>query len=296
MKIAVYTLCYNETFMLPFFMQHYRPLADRIVVFDNESTDDSRNLALNLGADEVRSFSTGNEIRTDIMLELLNTCWHELKGRGYDWVMLPDMDEMIYHRDLRGHLEHCRGSGTTICIPQGFQMVGCRTPVHGTPLHEQIRTGLASHPFSKPIIFNPDQIDELNLVAGSHWCMPTGTIIANATGSLKLLHYYWLSLEWLQERTLLRTQRLSAINKQQGWSTHYLRGDEEIVRAYREARSKAFDVVGCVEPPNVADGLMKQRLARVVPLQANRTKIDRAYLEKWFGKQMAARIAGKLSS
>ena len=46
MKVKVYSICYNEEYMLPFFLQHYS-FAD-IVVYDNESTDNSLEIMKNI--------------------------------------------------------------------------------------------------------------------------------------------------------------------------------------------------------------------------------------------------------
>lgn len=45
MKITVYTVCFNEELMLPHFLNHYSRIADRIVLYDNQSTDQSMSLA-----------------------------------------------------------------------------------------------------------------------------------------------------------------------------------------------------------------------------------------------------------
>ena len=41
MKLSVYTVCYNEQQLLPFFLRHYTQWASRIVIWDNCSTDAS---------------------------------------------------------------------------------------------------------------------------------------------------------------------------------------------------------------------------------------------------------------
>ena len=44
MKITLYTICYNEQEMLPYFLNHYSKMVDKIVVYDNQSTDNSRQI------------------------------------------------------------------------------------------------------------------------------------------------------------------------------------------------------------------------------------------------------------
>jgi len=51
-KLDLYCLCWNEARIIPFFLRHYLPLADRIIVFDNGSTDQS--LALLSGDERIK--------------------------------------------------------------------------------------------------------------------------------------------------------------------------------------------------------------------------------------------------
>ncbi len=41
MKIDVFTTCYNEQIILPYFLKHYKKFANNITVYDNMSTDNS---------------------------------------------------------------------------------------------------------------------------------------------------------------------------------------------------------------------------------------------------------------
>src|ERR1017187_5857398 len=95
MKIETFTVCYNEAKMLPYFLRHYTQYGS-VTVFDNESTDASVNVAKSWGAN-VFSFNSDKKYREDILTHLRNTCWKESKA---DWVIIVDVDEFIYHRNL----------------------------------------------------------------------------------------------------------------------------------------------------------------------------------------------------
>jgi hypothetical protein len=264
-KVAVYTLCYNESFMLPFYMQHYRPLVDRIVLYDNGSTDGSRELALSLGADEVRPLDTENQIRDDLTLGMRNGAWKELREQGYDWVMWVDMDEFVYHPDLRAHLERCAACNATICIPQGYQMVGDQLPTHDRPLFEQIPNGTYCNRFSKPVIFNPNAIAEMNFVPGAHRALPTGFVHPDVAPALKLMHYHWLCLNWVVERNKWRAERLSNINKQNGWGAEYLAVQHEAFRVYHKLKLGSFPVIPHQEARDVMDKMAAARRKKIEP-------------------------------
>lgn len=80
MNITIYTLTYNEAYMLPHFIAHYRRnFPDcRIVVYDNESTDNTRQIAETAGC-EVRINATGGKLDDMRYLEIKNNCWKELQ-------------------------------------------------------------------------------------------------------------------------------------------------------------------------------------------------------------------------
>ena len=46
MIIDVYTFCWNEEIRLPYFLRLWGPIARRIIIYDNGSTDKSRKIAL----------------------------------------------------------------------------------------------------------------------------------------------------------------------------------------------------------------------------------------------------------
>ena len=267
MKIAVFTLCYNETVMLPFFMQHYRPIADLIVVNDNESTDGSRELALQLGADEVREFSTGGEFRDDINSALRNECWKGLKGRGFDWIIMVDMDEMLYHDNLRSHLGKCKRNGVTVCVPQGYQMVSTTMPENNRPIIEQVRLGTYSKKFSKPAVFDPDAIDEMRYTPGAHRADPSGRVVVDVSGALKLMHFRWLSLEWMLAKNHRGFSRMSEINKSNRWGHEYNTPASELEIQYKKLISSSFDVIKHVEPDALINEHIGQRRRKIGPVR-----------------------------
>ncbi len=242
MKIAIYVLCYNEEAMLPFFFQHYRSLVDRIIVNDNQSTDDSPSLAKSLGADEVRTFSTENQIRDDLTRRLRNECWKELKGKGFDWVFVIDMDEFIYHPALISYLAQKKEEGVTVVRPYGYQMVGDEFPSYDRSILEQICNGRPDRLFSKPVIFNPDHIEDMNFNPGSHNAKPTGNVQISYDGEIKLLHYSWLSLDWILSKHKRSAARLSEINVEKGWGREYTNSTPKVRKDYRNLKKWSFDV------------------------------------------------------
>jgi hypothetical protein len=108
MRIDLYTICWNEVRFLPFFFRHYDPVVSRYVVFDDGSTDGSQSLLMDHPRVELRSFRRTNP---DSFVEsergFFENCWKESRGRA-DWVILVNIDELLYHRELRTYLGECR--------------------------------------------------------------------------------------------------------------------------------------------------------------------------------------------
>jgi glycosyltransferase involved in cell wall biosynthesis len=241
-RTVLYTLCFNEEFILPYFLRHYRRFVDRIVVYDNQSTDRSVAIA-EAGGAEVRNWVSGNEIRDDIMLDLKGHCWEECRGQGVDWVIVVDVDELLYHPVIAAHLAELRRRDYTFCVPQGFQMVGDELPGPDEELTAAITRGVPVRKYSKPCIFNPDAIEALNFLPGCHEAQPIGRVKVSTDPNLKLLHYSWLSFDWYRKRYAERAKRLSELNRQEGWGREYMEGEREMRERYEGLRQSAVDAI-----------------------------------------------------
>lgn len=227
MKVHVYTLCWNEEIILPYFLKHYETIAEKIIVYDNMSTDSSLDILKAHPKVEMRSFSSNNEFRDDMHRDIKNNCWKEARGKA-DWVIVVDTDEFIYHVDLYGFFKNHLLKGTTLFKPKGYMMVSEKLPTTKGMIYEEIKTGVPQEFSSKPVVFNPNKIEEINFSAGAHSCEPTGEVnLYESSGDLKLLHYKVLSLDYLLTRSRQCKERLSDINKQNNWGIHYT-VDEQI--------------------------------------------------------------------
>jgi hypothetical protein len=223
--IHVYAVCKNEIEFLPFFIQYYKDIADKIVIYDNESTDGSREFIEKMPNCEVRTFKTNNELRDDILMLIKNSVWKESKGVA-DWVIVSDLDELIYHKRLTRKLSQFKAEGITIPNVEGFNMISDIYPKQGIDITLQVRRGAASKAFSKSIIFDPNKIEEINYGAGAHFMDPVGQICFG--GYLKLLHYKYLgSKERLQSRWTAMGDSLSKVNIDNKWAIE--RRNPEIV-------------------------------------------------------------------
>lgn len=219
MKIDVFALCYNEELMLPFFINHYRKLgAQNITIYDNESTDNSVNIATKLGC-TVFSYNSNNQIRDDIYLEMKNNCWKKSKA---DFVVVCDIDEFI---EPPADLSKC-----TIVNTKGYDMIGLPPS----------RAGVPNIKYNKAVMFRPSEIYDINYGIGCHSARPIGNVYGS-TEFANLLHYKYLSEEYVLNRHLLYKSRLSDINKKYEWGIEYQTAEKEkIDQQFAELRATAI--------------------------------------------------------
>ena len=229
MKIWVYALCYNESHFVGNFLTAYKE-AERIVVYDNYSTDNSVDLLQKDHRVEIRYNDSGGEIRDDIYLSIKNNCWKEARGKA-DWVVIVDFDEIFLRLTsevMDIDLDKPYGDGYTIIKPYGFNMISMDAPLY-TDDHpwRWSQKGTYHTPNEKLCCFRPDKIKEINYGVGCHTCNPRGDVRIYYQPEYKQLHYKAWNYDLYMTKARLYRNRLSSINKSQGWGFQYVGDDEE---------------------------------------------------------------------
>lgn len=247
MKIWAYAICWNEEVMLPYYLKHYEKFCEKIIIYDNMSTDKSRKIIQSHPLCELRSYDSSNQIRDDIYLKIKNNCWKEARGKA-DFVIVGDIDEFLYHKDLLGFLEKNK-KHYTIFQPAGFEMASMTFPHTKGQLYDECKKGLYHDNQSKKIIFSPMHVKEMNWFAGCHhnpnqeasgktWKYPAGNPY---TSELKLLHFKYIDVNYVTQRHNLLAKRLSEINKKKGWGFHYAKGNnyvkETVERIFKTSKT-----------------------------------------------------------
>lgn len=242
MNIDVYSLCWNEERFLPYFLRHYSSVASLVTIFDNESTDRSVEIIQSFPNTRVLSYASGGELREDIRRDYKNECWKESKSRA-DWVIVVDIDEIVYHPRLHEHLATCSARGITLPWTVGYEMVTDRFPLTAGQIYDEVIDGVHDAWYSKPAVFDPNALDEINYEPGAHRCAPTGRVAEERSPDLKLLHYRFLGLEYVQARFAAMRDRQSEVNVQQGWNFHLHKRPREIKRWFKSTKKQARPVI-----------------------------------------------------
>ena len=210
--------------MLPFFIEHYSAICQKIVIYDNQSTDNSVKIAQKHSHVEVREFDTGGKLSERALLEIKNFAWKE---ESSDYVIVCDIDEFLYARDFNAFFE--TWAGYDVFKPVGFNMYSRSFPTDPTQqIVAQVKRGWYAPGFSKMVLFRPGRIRDINYGPGAHSASPVAEDTlkifdsANHGAPLKLLHYKGLGEDWLLTRNAALAERLSDENKAKGWGFQYL--------------------------------------------------------------------------
>lgn len=234
MKIHVYSISYNEGPFVKHFLAGYKD-AERIVVFDNMSTDDTVSLLLKDPRVEVRQYDSDNKIRDDYYLDIKDNAWKEACGVA-DWVIVVDFDE-IFNRCTLGqqeaphfdlNLDYADKEGFNIIKPLGYNMISLDAPLYAEGHPYTYSKNATYHvPEEKMCCFKPAEISEMRYHIGAHGADPldkdggTSKLRICMYPEYKLLHFKFWNLETYMKRMAEYQTRLSEWNIGRGAGWHY---------------------------------------------------------------------------
>ena len=191
MTIDVFSLCYNEEIILPYFLKHYKKFVRNITIYDNMSTDNSVNIMNEYGVNVI-PYDTQGKLEESAFLNIKNNSW---KGSDADWVIVCDTDELIYHENI---IEVLTNTHANHIITEGYEMVSETLPTTEGQIYEELKFGYSKPDYSKACLFKPSEVTNINFGPGCHFSDPTGpNIISIQDSGIKLLHYKYLNREVL---------------------------------------------------------------------------------------------------
>lgn len=249
MKILVMTLTHNNVDVLPFWMRHYETFADKIVVWDDASTDGTRELLEKHRLVSARDWPKEPGINEDVFLKH----WYEEYPKAvgeFDWVMIPDSDEFLLspERDhsLTELLWVAKLIGYEVITSAGFNLVGDKFPkddgVHH--LYDINPMGVRAPIYDKPITFQPTAM--IRWMRGRHQLENCNPRICPVP--LRLLHARYFGADYTRKRNAKNYDRAGLLNGDKGpaWSCApgYDGADKEGSPQWSEyAKTVAFNVL-----------------------------------------------------
>jgi hypothetical protein len=233
MKIAVMMVGKNEVKMMPWTLRHYTAFADEITVYDNMSTDDTRQIVERCPIARYIAHDTGGVLRDDVHVRLKSEFRTEC-----DWRILIDTDELVWHpQGVRPYLERCLAEGITLPHTMGFDLIGDGWPADDgkTQLVALVRHGVPSKWSAKLCVIHKDA--DVTYAIGAHYCTAfRGRVVRSPMAELRVLHCKWIDRDWQIARTTWLQQSLSPENLAHCWSVRDMRAElsyYELSRAVR---------------------------------------------------------------
>ena len=242
MRVHLYTICWNEERMLPFFFRHYDPLIERYVFYDDGSSDSTLEILRRHPSVDVRRFE---RIRHDSFVlsaqMLLDEMWKESRG-SCDWVVVTAVDEHLHHANVFGYLADAKQNGITAIPALGYEMVSADFPDTHNHLALTVTRGAPSRFMSKLSIFNPNAIEETHFTVGHHEARPTGDVRYPERDELINLHFKWMGLDYVRSRYALLRTGLGPHDRAKGFGFQYAFSDTEVQRFMEKLVRDAIDV------------------------------------------------------
>jgi hypothetical protein len=184
------------------------------------STDSSDEIYKRYPKVTVNKWDSNNQINEFNYLNIKNNAYKKSRHDNADWVIVCDTDEFLYHPRLLEKLKYYKDNGITVPRINGHDMVSESFPIYdGESITSKIKTGSEVYPpFCKNIIFNPKL--DVSFGVGAHSFQANGAVYSNSP-ELKLLHYKFLGVEYVENIYKNRAERLSEFNKQNRLGEHY---------------------------------------------------------------------------
>lgn len=239
--VHYYAVCWNEEKMLPFMFDYYGQFVDHFTIYDNYSTDKSETIINSHSNANIIKFQTDG-FNDNVHNDIKNNCWKQSRGKA-DFVIVCDMDEFIYHKDIPLVFAKLKSNKFSIVKPFGYNMYSTEYPIYNKALTDQVKRGIRVPMFDKCILFNPHAIVEINYRPGAHECYPWGRVKKYRNEDIKLLHYKNIGFEQLLERNRLYISRLSKENKENGYGAEYLKKEQIIIQEFCENELKAAIII-----------------------------------------------------
>ena len=142
------------------------------------------------------------------------------------------MDELVYSPHFFSALEVASQKDYGMIRPNGFSMIGNTKPTTNDMIYEEINLGVEDENYSKFCLFNPELIEETNYTIGCHSADIKTESKIWLTKNIKLLHFNYLSLDYVIDRYKSYKHRLSDENLKNKWGFHYQFKKQEIKEEY----------------------------------------------------------------
>jgi glycosyltransferase involved in cell wall biosynthesis len=236
--ITIHILCFNEQVLLPYTLEFYKARfpAAKFIIIDNMSTDATLHIAQGYGCD-IRSFDTEGKLSDLNFQNIKNNQW---KYATTDFILMCDCDEWLDINEEQLQIEADRGR--TIIRSTAYHMINMKDEIDVPSMTHGFRDEQTGIFYDKCLLFNRAQLSEINYNVGAHSIRPVGN--ANFTdGTYRMLHYKYLSPQYLIDRYRVYAERMSEENKKNNFGGQFLSTEENIRNEFEHKRAIAQKII-----------------------------------------------------
>lgn len=200
--------------MMPYWLRHYSTFAEKLIVYDEQSDDGTRELVAACRKAELREWPHKG-LDDEKFIAAVNAC-RDMEGPA-DWIIWADVDELLYHPDILSVLGSARedmilAAGYALISPNGFPKDD------GRQLYEQVPTGIPQSNYSKLLCWRfwlPVKHTIGRHTMGNDWPKTLGK--RGTVPRLKLFHCHHVGgVEFTREQNTRNYGR--AVDKRFAWN------------------------------------------------------------------------------
>lgn len=216
MSVCIFSIAWQEARMVPWFLRHYTPWVDKIVVWLEFSFDKTEALLRQCPKVDVRKYPYRG-LDDEVFITAVNEWTQEARGK-YDWVAFVDMDELLYHPDMPRVLREAKGelfpsTGYALINPGGWPEDDGHSQIY-----DLVKTGARQPNYDKQLLHR--SCIDIEYAIGRHtyppvWPKHRARMCPDV--GIKLLHLHYVGGV---EDSALRNARnyKRAVNKKYAWN------------------------------------------------------------------------------
>lgn len=216
MRVWLYAIIRNEERLMPYFLRHYAPWVDRLIFYDDESTDNTRQIIATCPKAYYRPWLGSHGIVDNEFTDFANEQWKEAIGKA-EWIVWVDADEFLYHPNVLEVLERYLKEGVEVPRVVGYTMFSDHFPTTDGQIYDEIKTGVYDDCWSKNAIFRGNMIWNVGRHSIDHSRFNPKS---SQEPELKLLHYRCLGMDYLKERHARNWSRVPEHCRQKNYGTN----------------------------------------------------------------------------
>ena len=239
MKLYGVTFTYNESTMIPYVMKYLERMGfDKLIVYDNQSSDNTVELLKKYPFVEIRTLNTGGSKSNQMIIDVKNRVWKEFKNEKDAWMFVSDFDEVIYYPGrLKEYLEEKAKDGYNYLNQEMFETICEHFPDKNKFVHESCDGGVFwGLNGCKMTLFKLDTFKSITYTPGAHIAnvvLNDGKELKSLNeGVIKSFHLKWIDREFCLFKKNLAQKRRGVNDIKNGYGIQYMISDDEFKKKW----------------------------------------------------------------